>query len=170
MSGALRTGDWGRLVLFTAALGAGFILTSEWITRNYFEAKATEMVHSESLANIHTYFGKDHVIVATLGGDDVIGVIALEVARKEGVVRYWHVKSQYRNRGLGWDLMEMVIERSQTSKKNALQRVSCETYNLQKRAEKSLKDHGFEQVGKDVKEPGILGFFGVGRRTWAKKL
>ena len=127
VSDVLRTRDWGRLVLFTASLCAGLILTSEWITRNHFEPKATEVVHSESLANIDSYFGKDHVIVATLGGDDVIGVIALEVNKKEGIVRYWHVKSQYRSRGLGWDLMEMVIERSKTSKKNALQRVSCET-------------------------------------------
>jgi ribosomal protein S18 acetylase RimI-like enzyme len=170
VSGVLRTRDWGRLVLFTASLSAGFLLTVEWVTRNYFEAKATDMVQSDSLANMQKYFGKDHVLVATLGGDEVIGVVALEVVKKDGIIWYWHVKSQYRNRGLGWDLVEMVIEQTKGTKKNALQRISCETYNLQNRAEKSLKDHGFERTGDDVREPHTIGWFGICRRTWVKKL
>jgi len=169
-SGVLRTRDWGRLILFTASLTAGFILGVEWMNRSYFEAKTTEIVKSESLSNIQKFFGKDQCLVATLGEDEVIGVVGLRIDGKTATVQHWDVKAKYRNRGLGWDLLEMVIERSQGTKKNAFRRVQCETYNLQNRAEKSLRDHGFQRSGDLVKEPGPVGWFGVGKRTWVKML
>jgi len=170
VSGVLRTHDWGKLMLLTASLSAAVIILAEWTTRPYFEEKATEILKSNSLSNIQSYFGKDQVFVATLGDDEVIGVCALEIEKSTAIVVHWHVKSQYRNRGLGWDILEMVIDKAKTSKKNAIQRIQCETYNLQTRAEKSLKDHGFQPSGEQFKEFGVVGLFGVCRRTWVKTL
>ena len=170
-SGVLRSNDWTRTILFTIPMTSGFLITGEWITRSHFEAKATDIIKSDaSVQDIPTYYGKDRFLVATLGGDDVIGVVGLQVDGKVGKVQHWHVKATYRNRGLGWDLMEDAIANAQKSKKNAIQRVQCRTYNLQSRAEKSLRDHGFERVGDDTYEPGVLGFFGIRTRMWEKKL
>lgn len=128
------------------------------------------MIKSDpSLQDIQKFFGKDGFLVATLG-KDIIGVVGLHVEGRVGTVKHWHVKARYRNRGLGWDLLEGVIEMNKGSKKNSLQRVQCDTYNLQTRAEKTLKDHGFERMGNDVPEPGLLGRFGIRTRTWVKKL
>jgi N-acetylglutamate synthase-like GNAT family acetyltransferase len=158
------------MVLFTASMTAGFLLAAEWITRGKFEAKATSLLKSDSLNDIQRFFGKDKFLVATLGERNVIGLVGLQVEGRTGTVRYWDVKAKYRARGLGWDLLEMVIENSKGSKKHPLQRVQCETYNLQWRAEKTLKDHGFQRKPEEVKEPGVLGFFGIRKRTWVKEL
>jgi len=150
---------------------SGFLISGEWLTRGRFEAKATDIMKSDStLQDIKKFYGKDRFLVATLGGEEIIGVAGLLVEGKVGKVRHWHVKSTYRNRGLGWDLLEGVIANATATKKNAIQRVQCETYNLQIRAEKTLRDHGFERVGDDTYEPGLLGFFGIRSRTWEKKL
>lgn len=173
VSGVLRTNDWGRFILFSASLTGGFLITGEWLTRSRFEAKATDIMKSDAtLQDIQKYFGKDKFLVATLGVEEVevIGVVGLQVEGRVGTVRHWHVKARYRERGLGWDLLQGVIENSKGSKKHPLQRVQIETYNLQNRAEKTLKDHGFMRTGDDVKEPGFLGFFGVRTRTWVKQL
>jgi len=140
------------------------------LTRNQFEAKVSDIMKSDaSLQDIHRYYGKDKFLVATLG-NGIIGVVGLQTEGKVGTVRHWHVKGRYRERGLGWDLLEMVIERNKGTKKHPLEVVQIETYNLQKRAEKTLKDHGFKRTGNDVKEPGALGWFGVGTRMWVKQL
>jgi N-acetylglutamate synthase-like GNAT family acetyltransferase len=170
LSGVLRTNDWGRMVLFTASLTAGFLIAGEWLTRGRFEAKATDSLRSDSLVDIQKFFGKDKFLVATLGETDVIGVVGLQTEGRTGTLRHWHVKTKYRERGLGSDMLEMLIENNKGSKKHPLQRIQCETYNLQKRAEKSLKDHGFQRNPEEVKEPGLLGFFGVRKRTWVKEL
>jgi RimJ/RimL family protein N-acetyltransferase len=172
VSGVLRTNDWGRTILFTLSMTSAFLITGEWLTRGRFEAKATDIMQSDStLQDIQKYYGKDRFLVATLGGDEVIGVVGLQLDGKVGKVRHWHVKSTYRNRGLGWDLLEAAIANaSKGTKKNAIQRIECETYNLQLRAEKSLRDHGFERAGDDTYEPGILGFFGIRSRMWEKRL
>jgi len=174
-SGVWRNGDWGRLMLFTASLTAGFLLVGEMINRGRFEDKAFNTMKSDlSLQDIQKYFGKDRFLVATLGEpnkeQEVIGVVGLQVEGRVAVVKHWDVKAKYRNRGLGWDLLEMVIERNKGTKKHPVQRIECKTYNLQIRAEKTLKDHGFERTGKDVSEPGFIGWFGVKTRTWVKKI
>ena len=170
-SGVLRTSDWGRLILLSASVTAGFIISVEWLTNNRFEAKATELLKSDpSLGDIQKFFGKDRFLVATLGGSEVIGCAGLYAQGGTGTVMHWHVKSQYRNRGLGWDLLDMVIANAKNAKKNAIQRVECETYSLQSRAEKTLRVHGFISTGQQVREDGPIGWFGVGRRTWAKNL
>jgi N-acetylglutamate synthase-like GNAT family acetyltransferase len=151
-------------------LTAGFLLAGEWLTRAKFEAKVSSIMKSDaSLHDIHKYYGNDKFLVATLG-DEVIGVVGMQTKGKVGTVRYWHVRARYRERGLGWDLLEMVIERNQGTKKHPLQSVQIRTYNLQKRAEKTLKDHGFKRTGNDEKEPGVVGWFGVRTRMWVKQL
>ena len=173
VSGVLRSNDWGRTILFTLSMTSGFLITGEWLTRGRFEAKATDIMKSDSsLQDIQKFYGKDRFLVATLGGDEIIGTAGLLIEGRVGKVRHWQVKGTYRNRGLGWDLLETVIANAsaKTTKKNAIQRVQCETYNLQIRAEKTLRDHGFERVGDDIYEPGALGFFGIRSRIWEKKL
>ena len=170
-SGVLRTRDWGRLILFSASLTAGFFIAGEWLTRGPFEAKATALMISDpALQNIPKYFGKDKFLVATLGKDQIIGLVGLQTEGGVGTVRHWHVKARFREKGLGWDLLSMVIENNPGTKKNPLQRVQIEAYNLQHRAEKTLKDHGFKRTDAEVKEPGILGFFGVSTRSWVKDM
>jgi RimJ/RimL family protein N-acetyltransferase len=149
----------------------GFLIAGEWMTRTRFEAKATDILKSDpSIQDIQKFFGKDRFLVATLGGEEVIGVVGLQVEGRIGIVRHWHVKATYRNRGLGWDLLDAVIKNSGGSKKHSLQRVQCQTYNLQTRAEKTLKDQGFKRIGNDSKEPGYIGWFGVRTRNWVKEL
>jgi hypothetical protein len=169
-SGILRTNDWGRFILFSASMTAGIFLTGEWLTRVLFEDKATALMKSDpSLQDIPGYFGKERFLVATLG-DEVIGLVGLQTEGRVGTVRHWHVKIKYREKGLGWDLLSMVIENNKGTKKHPLQSVQIETYNLQNRAEKTLKDHEFRRTGVEVKEPGPLGFFGVQTRLWVKQM
>jgi hypothetical protein len=169
-SNVMVTHDWGRLTLFTAALTSAFLVAGEMVTRSRFEALATNILRTDSsLLDIQKFFGNDKFLVATLG-EEVIGLVGLQIDGRTGIVRHWGVASRYRNRGLGWDLLDMVIANNKGSKKNGLQSVKCETYSLQERAEKSLKDHGFEPKGKQVKESGPIGWFGVKRRTWVKEL
>jgi N-acetylglutamate synthase-like GNAT family acetyltransferase len=150
---------------------AGFLIAGEWLTRGVFEAKATDILKSDSsLQDIQKFFGKDKFLVATLGETDVIGVVGLQIESGIGTVRHWHVKARYRERGLGWDLLEMVIESNKGTKKRPLKQIQCETYNLQTRAEKTLRDHEFQRSGDDVAEKGFLGWFGIRTRTWVKKL
>lgn len=150
---------------------AGFLIAGEWLTRGVFEAKATDILKSDSsLQDIQKFFGKDKFLVATLGETDVIGVVGLQIEGGIGTVRHWHVKARYRERGLGWDLLEMVIETNKGTKKRSLKQIQCETYNLQTRAEKTLRDHEFQRSGDDVAEKGFLGWFGIRTRTWVKKL
>jgi len=169
-SRTLKTHDWGRLMLLMAALSSCFLVAVEFYTRARFETIATEQLKEPSLENTSQFFGKpERFQVATLGGD-IIGCVGLHVEGRVGTLKHWHVFSRYRNRGLGWDLVEVVLESNKGTKKNALQKVKAQTYNLQKRAEKSLKDHGFKQEGKEVKLPGALGWFGVTTKTWVKEL
>jgi len=159
------------LLLFMIVTTSGFLVTGEYLTRNRFEAKATDIVQNDpTLGDIPRYFGKDRFVVATLGGREIIGCCGLQIEGQVGTVRHWHVKYPYRNRGLGWDLLELVIEKGKAEKKNPLERIECNTYNLQKRAEKTLKDHGFGRIGGGVKEPGFLGLYGIQTRTWIKEL
>jgi len=159
------------MVLFTASLTAGFLIAAEWLTRSHFEARATEMIKEDpALDDVQRFFGKDKFLVATLGETDVIGVIGLEIEKGKATIRHWNVKAKYRSKGLGWDLVEGVLEKNQGTKKHPLKTVECETYNLQTRAEKSLKDHGFKIIGPEVYEPGVLGFFGIRRRNWVKEM
>lgn len=152
-------------------MSAGFLIAGEWLTRSTFEAKATNILKSDSsLQDIQKFFGKDKFLVATLGETEVIGVVGLQIENRIGTVRHWHVKARYRERGLGWDLLEAVIKSNSGTKKHPLKQVQCDTYNLQTRAEKTLKDHGFQRTGDDVAEKGLLGWFGIKTRTWAKKL
>jgi len=174
-SGAWRNGDWGRLMLFTASLTSAFLLVPEMVNRGKFEDKASDIMKSDpSLQDIHNYFGKDRFLVAKLGEEgeeeEVIGVVGLQIEGPVALVKHWHVKAKYRSRGLGWDLLEAVIEGNKGSKIQPVQRIECTTYNLQARAEKTLKDHGFERTGNDVYETGWLGWVGIRTRTWVKKL
>jgi|SRR5579862_8711720 len=173
-SGVLRTHDWGRMVLFTASMTAGFLIAGEWFTRTHFEAIATDIVKKDpSLDDVQRFFGKDKFLVATLGEpgeEEVIGMIGLQIEKGKATIRHWNIKAKYRNRGLGWDLVEGVLEKNPGTKKHPLKTVECETYNLQARAEKSLKAHGFKISGKEVYEPGLLGLYGIRRRLWVKEL
>lgn len=173
-SGVLRTNDWGRMVLFTASMTAGFLIAGEWFTRTHFEAIATDIIKKDpSLDDVQRFFGKDKFLVATLGDpgeEEVIGMIGLQIEKGKATIRHWNVKAKYRNRGLGWDLVEGVLEKNPGTKKHPLKTVECETYNLQARAEKSLKDHGFVVSGKENYESGLLGFYGIRRRIWVKEL
>lgn len=170
-SGVLVTKDWGRMVLFTASMTAGFLIAAEYFTRSHFEARATDILKKDpSLDDVQRFFGRDKFLVATLGETDVIGMIGLQIEKGKATIRHWNVKAKYRNRGLGWDLFEGVLEKNQGTKKYPLKTVECETYNLQSRAEKSLKSHGYKVVGPEVYEPGVLGFFGIRRRNWVKEL
>lgn len=141
------------------------------LTRHKYESIASNILKSDvSFLDIQKFFGKDKFLVATLG-DEVIGLVGLQTEGRVGTVRYWGVIARLRNRGLGWDLLERAIEGgNKGSKKNSLQSVRCETYNLQTRAEKTLKDHGFRLSGKEVRETGPVGWFGVKKRTWVKDL
>lgn len=170
-SGMLNAG-WPIILLIMLTMTSGFLITGEFITRNRFEAKATEIIDSDlRLNDIPKYFGKDRFVVATLGGREIIGCCGLQIDGRVGIVRHWHVKFRYRGRGLGWDLLESVIEKGQeATKKNPLEKIECDTYNLQTRAEKTLKDHGFGRVGGDTVEPGLLGWYGIRTRTWIKEL
>jgi RimJ/RimL family protein N-acetyltransferase len=171
VSGVLARGDWSRFGLFTASMTSGFLLTGEFLTRNRFEAKATDLLQNDpSLQDFSNFYGKDKFFVATLGENMVIGLIGIQIDGKVATVKHWHVKATYRNRGLGWDLVEAVLERNKSEKKGGVGKVKIDTYNLQKRAEKSLKSHGFQLTGKEVTEPGILGIFGIKSRTWEKTL
>jgi len=167
-SGVLKAYDSGRLILFSSSLVAVILITGEWTTRTHFENKATALIKSD-LADLHKHYGKDRFLVATLGGDRVIGTVGLEVKGRVGILKHWHIQGQYRNRGLGWDMVEMVISNARHVKKNPIHSVQGETYNLQTRAEKSLKQHGFQRTQEDVPE-GRLGLFGIVRRTWSKRL
>jgi hypothetical protein len=169
-SGVSHTHDWGKLVLFTAAMISAFLIAGEWLTRTYFESLATSILDSDSsLLDVQKFFGKDKFLVATLG-NEVIGLVGLQIEGRVGTVRHWGVSAKYRNKGLGWDLLEMVIANSNRSKKQNLQSVKCETYNLQTRAEKTLKDHEFRQSGKAVRLSGPIGWYGVKQRMWVKDL
>src|SRR5271156_1752424 len=109
-SRSVQTHDWGRLMLLMAALSSAFLVGIEFFTRARFEKIATEQLNDPSLQNISKFFGKaDRFQVATLGGD-AIGCVGLHVEGKVGTLMHWHVFSRYRNRGLGWDLVEMVLE------------------------------------------------------------
>jgi RimJ/RimL family protein N-acetyltransferase len=170
-SKVLSTGEWGRMVIFSASCIAGFFISVEWMTMAHFEAMATQKLKSDpSLGDIAKMYGKDRFLVATLGGTDLIGLVGLEVQGKTGIVKHWDIKSKYRNRGLGWDLLERAINNARSVKKNPITKVECQTYNLQVRAEKSLRDNGFKRSGKDEKEGGWVGWFGVERHGWVKEL
>jgi N-acetylglutamate synthase-like GNAT family acetyltransferase len=169
-SGVLPARDWGRTILFTAALTSGFLVAGEMVTRNRFEALATDMLQKDdSLLDIQKFFDKDKFLVATLGGE-LIGVVGLQVEGRVGTVRHWGVMAKYRSKGLGWDLLERVIANSKGTKKGGLKSIKCETYNLQARAEKSLKNHGFQRTGNEIREAAPIGWFGVKRRVWIKEL
>ena len=167
-SGVLKTGDWGRALLFSVSLTGSILIAGEWVTRNHFEAKATEVLRADSsLQDFQKFYGRNRFLVATLGGDQVIGLVGLQIEGEVGTVNHWYVNALYRNRGLGWDLMEYVIKNAKESTKNSLRMVKCQTYNMQTRAEKSLRDHGFKRTGGDTPEPGLLGWFDVKTRTWS---
>ena len=101
---------------------AGFLIAGEWLTRSTFEAKATDILKSDSsLQDIQKFFGKDKFLVATLGETEVIGVVGLQIENRIGTVRYWHVKARYRERGLGWDLLETVIESNKWDEKTSFE-------------------------------------------------
>jgi RimJ/RimL family protein N-acetyltransferase len=168
-SGVLTTGDWPRGLLFSLSLVGGILIAGEWKTRTHFEDKATNVLkYDPTLKDVDRYYGKDRLLVATLGGTQVIGVIGILVDKRVGIVKHWHVNGQYRNRGLGWDLMEMGIKNAM-GPKNTLQILECETYNLQTRAERSLTKNGFRRDGEEIPEPGILGRFGIKTRNWVKE-
>ena len=169
----LKYRDYGRMILLFCCVTTFFFVLAEWYNRSYFEAKAKKILdEDETIKDIPKYYGKDRFLVATLGDDEVIGLVGLTVEGRVGTVTHWHVKGRYRAKGLGWDLLQWVIEgANKGAKKNtSLQKVRCEVYNLQRRAEKTLRDHGFVKVGKVIVEPGILGWLGVRSQTWEKTL
>ena len=165
--------DWGRLTLLFCCVTTFYLVLVEWYNRSYFEKKTKHVLEEdETLKDIPKFYGKDRFLVATLGNEEFIGLVALRVDGRVGTVTHWHVKSKYRERGLGWDLIGCVVDKADTgARRNAsLRKIRCEAYNLQRRAEKTLKDHGFVKVGKPVAEPGILGWIGVRSYTWEKTL
>jgi hypothetical protein len=165
--------DYGRIILLFCTVTTFFLIAVEWYTRAYFEKKAEQLLETdETIKDIPKHYGKDRFLVATLGDEEVIGLVGLQVGGRVGTVKHWHVKSRYRSKGLGWDLIQWVVDRTnKAAKKNAsLRKLKMETYNLQLRAEKTLKTHGFVKVGKPVAEPGILGWFGIRMNTWEKTL
>jgi GNAT superfamily N-acetyltransferase len=165
--------DWGRGLLLLCCITSFFLVAVEWYNRTYWEKKTKALLDADAtLKDIPKHYGKDRFLVATLGDDMLIGLVGLQVDGRIATVKHWHVKGKYRSRGLGWDLLQWVIEvaRKGGKKGGSLQKVRCQTYNLQRRAEKTLKDHGFVRVGKTVVEPGLLGWFGVRLNTWEKTL